>query len=86
MTHAARMKVAALLESASEHNRDCHFELAYQAKVAVERIRFAIRQIEDAGSANDTLREAAFQLTDAVDRLQSADRRFRRSLDAELDR
>ena len=82
MTHANKMKVIALLESAwSEQDRDCQFELAYQAKCAVERIRFAVRQIEDAGITNERLREAAFQLTDATDRLQSADRRFQNWLE-----
>ena len=76
MTHAVRMQVVALLESASDGNRDREFELAYAARLAIERIRFAIHQIDDVGLANERLREATFQLMDAVDRLQSADRRF----------
>lgn len=78
MTLATRTKIAALLESKLDQNRGGQFELAYQAKIAVERIRFAIRQIE--GGSNPELRDAAFQLTDALDRLQSADRHFQRLL------
>lgn len=86
MTHATRMRVAALIESASDGDRERKFELAYAAKVAIERIRFAIHQL-DSGSATKTeLGEVAFQLTDALNLLQSADRNFRHWLNAQLDK
>lgn len=55
------------------------FEMAYQARVASDRIRFAIRQIDMADGDADVLREANRQLLDALDRLQSAEGRFQES-------
>jgi hypothetical protein len=83
MTYAAKMKLIALLESASDTNRERQFEFAYAAKVALERIRFAVRQIGNDSATKAELHEAAFQLMDALNFLQSADRRFRRWLNAE---
>ena len=54
------------------------FELAYQVRVAVERIRFAIKHIECFAPPCPHLREANLQLLDALDRLDSVDRRFQR--------
>ena len=52
------------------------YELAYQARVAIDRIRFAIRQTEEFAPRSDQMREVGLQLLDALDRLQSAERRF----------
>ncbi|MBV9268857.1 MAG: hypothetical protein JO061_21995 [Acidobacteriaceae bacterium] len=52
------------------------YELAYQARVAIDRIRFAIRHIEEFAPRTDQMREAGLELLDALDRLQNADRRF----------
>lgn len=78
------MKVVALLESASECNRERQFELAYAEKVSIERIRFAIRQLNNKSVSKTELNEAAFQLVDALTLLQSADRNFRRWLNADV--
>jgi hypothetical protein len=51
------------------------FELAYQARVACDRIRFAIRQAEQT-SQTEGAREIAMQLLDALERLESTERRF----------
>src|SRR5215471_14307777 len=56
------------------------YELAYQARVAIDRIRFAIRQTEQFAPRTDEIREAGLQLLDALDRLQSAERRFQERL------
>lgn len=56
-----------------------NFEMAYQAKVATDRIRFAIRQIDIVAGGTEELREANRQLLDALDRLQSAEGRFQES-------
>jgi hypothetical protein len=53
--------------------------MAYQARVAADRIRFAIRQIDEPGRHCAQLREAALQLMDALDRLDSVERRFQAS-------
>ena len=52
------------------------FEMAYQAHIAIERIRFAIKQTEQACGRVEQIREAGMQLLDALDRLESVDRRF----------
>ena len=51
------------------------FEMAYQARVAIDRIKFAIKHIDQ--FANSTqMRDAALQLLDALQRLEALDRRF----------
>ena len=52
------------------------FELAYQARVAMDRIRYAIRATEATRDRPEDLREAGMQLLDALDRLETAERRF----------
>jgi hypothetical protein len=52
------------------------FEMAYQARVAIDRIRFAINQTEQFGPQTDRMREAGLQLLDALERLELVDRRF----------
>jgi hypothetical protein len=52
------------------------FEMAYQARVAADRIRFAIRQVEQFAMQAEQMRDACLQLVEALDRLESSDRRF----------
>lgn len=52
------------------------FEMAYQARVAIDRIRFAIKHTEQFCPKSDPLREAGLQLLDALQRLETVDRRF----------
>lgn len=52
------------------------FEMAYQARVAIDRIKFAIKHTEQFAPRTDTIREASLQLLDALERLESVDRRF----------
>ena len=52
------------------------FEMAYQARVAMDRIRFAIKHTEQFGPRTEPMREAGLQLLDALQRLESVDRRF----------
>src|SRR5579875_1554785 len=52
------------------------FELAYQARVAMDRIRFAIRQTEHFAPHTDQMQELGLQLLDALQRLESAERSF----------
>ena len=63
---------------AEAHSRPTHFEfeLAYQALIAIDRIRFAIKQTEQAGGRAELIREAGMQLLDALERLESVERRF----------
>ena len=53
------------------------FEMAYQVRVAVDRIRFAITHVEKFGKSCDQMREAGLQLLDALDRVDAVDRRFK---------
>jgi hypothetical protein len=52
------------------------FEMAYQVRIAVERIKFAIKHTEQFGKPSGPTREASLQLLDALDRLEAVDRRF----------
>ena len=52
------------------------FEMAYQARVAIDRIKFAIEHTERFAAHTDPIREVGLQLLDALDRLETADRRF----------
>ena len=52
------------------------FEMAYQARVAIDRIKFAIKHAEQFAMPCDTMREAGLQLLDALERLEGLDRRF----------
>jgi len=52
------------------------FEMAYQARVAIDRIRFAIRHAEQFAKPCDAMRDAQMQLLDALQRLEALDRRF----------
>jgi hypothetical protein len=52
------------------------FEMAYQARIAMDCIRFAIKHIEQFGPHTDQIREVGLQLLDALQRLELADRRF----------
>ena len=63
---------------ADAHSRPSpiEFEMAYQARVAIDRIKFAIKHTELFAPRTDTIREAGLQLLDALERLESVERRF----------
>ena len=52
------------------------FEMAYQARGAIDRIRFAVKHTEEFSKDCVQFREAHLQLLDALDRLEFLDRRF----------
>jgi hypothetical protein len=54
------------------------FEMAYQARIAMDRIRFAIKHTEQFAPHTDQMREAGLQLLDALERLESVDRQFQK--------
>ena len=54
------------------------YQFAYQARIAIDRIRFAITEAEKLSPDSERLREVTFQLVDALDRLESPDRNFQR--------
>ena len=58
------------------------FEMAYQSRVAIDRIRFAIKATEQAADQPEQLREAGLQLLGALGRLETAERSFQRKFRA----
>lgn len=52
------------------------FEMAYPARVAIDRIKFAIKHAEQFARPCDTMRQVGLELLDALDRLEAIDRRF----------
>ena len=52
------------------------FEMAYQARVAMDRIKFAIKHAEQFSKPCIHMRDASLELLDALERLESLDRRF----------
>ena len=52
------------------------FEMAYQARVSGDRIRFAIKHIERFAQCWEQMREVCLHLLDALDRLNEVDRQF----------
>jgi hypothetical protein len=69
-----------ILELIEAETRACpspnEFEMAYQARVAIDRIKFAIKHAEQFAPLTDQMREAILQLLDALQRLEGLDRRF----------
>jgi hypothetical protein len=53
------------------------FEMAYQARIAMDCIKFAIKHAEQFSNPCGQMREASLQLLEALDRLEQLDRRFR---------
>ena len=52
------------------------FEMAYQTRVAIDRIRFAIKHTEHFAPNSEQMRQASLQLLDALQRLETVERRF----------
>jgi hypothetical protein len=63
-------------EEVSSRPSAIEFEMAYQARVAIDRIKFAIKHTEQFGQRTDQIRDAGLQLLDALQRLEMVDRRF----------
>jgi hypothetical protein len=77
MASANMQEILHLIE-AEAHARPAptEFEMAYQARVAIDRIRFAIKQTEQFAPHTDPMREVGLQLLDALERLESVERSF----------
>jgi len=54
------------------------FEMAYQIRVVIDRIRFVIKATDQFAHHPRQVQEAGLQLLDALDRLESAERGFQR--------
>jgi hypothetical protein len=70
-------EIVGMIESqANSRPAPIEFEMAYQARVAMDRIKFAIKHAEQFSQPCAQMREASLQLLEALDRLESLDRRF----------
>jgi len=69
-------------DSANSTPSAIEFEMAYQSRVAIDRIRFAIKATEQGADQPEQLREAGLQLLDALGRLETAERSFQRKFRA----
>lgn len=77
MNPTIEQEILSLIEARAEAQPTAmEFELAYQARVAIHRIRFAIKHTERFGPRTDQMQEAGLQLLDALERLESAERKF----------
>jgi hypothetical protein len=77
MTSEFAQEIFALIDARSQiRPTPTEFEMAYQARVAIDRIRFAIRHTEQLAPRTDQMREVDFQLLDALQKLEAVDRRF----------
>ena len=75
MNSTVAQEVFDLIEAASSRHSSADFELAYQARIAIDRIRFALKATE-ISTSHEQLTEVRFQLLDALDRLRAADYNF----------
>ncbi len=72
-----RHQIRELIEKKAQSRvNPTEFEMAYQARVAVDRIRFAIKNTEQFAPQTDAMREVGLQLLDALQRLEGVERRF----------
>jgi hypothetical protein len=70
-------QIVDMIESAARSRPSPHeFEMAYQVRVAADRIRFAIKHTDQFSNPTDQTREASLQLLEALDRLDWVDRCF----------
>ena len=77
MNYEIMHQIAEMIQSEA-HSRPSpiEFEMAYQARVAIDRIRFAVKHAEQFSKPCDQMREASMQLLEALERLEYLDRRF----------
>jgi hypothetical protein len=77
MSSGTMQQIAEIIESEAQSRPSAlEFEMAYQARIAVDRIRFAIKHTEQFARPCDTMREVGIQLLDALERLEAVDRQF----------
>ena len=70
-------RILALLEAeAHVCPSPIEFEMAYQVRVAMDRIRRAIKHAEQFSKPSEEMHQASLELLDALERLEHLDRRF----------
>lgn len=70
-------EIVEMIESEA-HSRPSpmEYEMAYQARVAMDRIRFAIKHADQFSTPSGQMRDASMQLLEALERLELLDRSF----------
>ena len=77
MASETMRRIVELIESSVQSRPSpIEFEMAYQVRVAMDRIRFAIKHTEQFGPHTDQMCEVGIQLLEALQRLEVIDRRF----------
>lgn len=76
MSSEAREQILRMIEGRHLRPSAVEFEMAYQARVAIDRIRFAIKATEQSIRQPELLFEVGIQLLDALGRLEGAERSF----------
>jgi hypothetical protein len=76
MSSEAKEQILRMIEGSHSRPSAVEFEMAYQARVAIDRIKFVIKHTEQFGPRTDQTREAGLQLLDALHRLETVERRF----------
>jgi hypothetical protein len=77
MTSETKDRIRNLIEIRSPRPPSpIEFEMAYQIRIVMDRIKCAIQHAEQFSKPWEQMREASVQLLDALDRLESVDRRF----------
>ncbi len=84
-TKKARKILRNTEDERNSHPSATEFEMAYHSRIAIDRIRFAIKHSELFVQRTEASYEAGMQLLDALQRLERVDRRFQersRNVDA----
>jgi hypothetical protein len=62
--------------AAHSHPSPMEYEMAYQARIAMDRIRFAIKHANQFSHPSEQMLQASMHLLEALERLEHLDRRF----------
>ena len=77
MSSGTMQQIVEIIEAEAQSRPSAiEFEMAYQARIVIDRIKFAIKHTEQFARPCDTMREVGVQLLDALDRLEAVDRQF----------
>jgi len=77
MSSETMHRIVQLIESeAHARPSPVEFEMAYQARIAIDLIKSAIKHAEQFSKPCLHMRDASMQLLEALERLESLDRRF----------
>ena len=77
MSSETMHRIVELIESSAQSGPSpIEFEMAYQTRIAIDRIKFAIKHAEEFSKPCGQMSDASMHLLEALERLESLDRRF----------